>query len=352
MWQNPVSEQSFALCLADGTVLAELPPTIRIDSTIGPPEPKKPPVPQKAGAARLGDYTETVVTTANSDGSSESGSHKKKVTEIGPAPDYYTWERAPFSNVWFALGDGLPRERPEPPSTTTVITEENGKTVTETVSKGTTIADGKSTTVTETTTVTEGGASASTPEITITTKNGVNSTETVTKRATTLEGRPAVETVTTRHTLLEPGYQRYVVAPAYWETPTPLLNTDSIQAAYQAAYDASLTSAEEIWVLERVDGDYNVLERFENVPPQMVLTGRWLYDSPDDMLIHASEIERAVLSATQLVFRGQSVAQFDPSRTPLFRLQTAEQMRDVTYTLTLWPTKHITADELARRQLI
>lgn len=294
MWQNPFPNQSFALCAADGTVLAELPPTTHFESAIGRPQRPDPLTPRTnapPGGVAAGTRTTTV----------------QEVRTIDP----YTWERAPFSNVWFPLGDGLPKERPPAPSTVTTTTTDENSTVTEEVTQTVTLA-------------------------------GTQQTTTTTTVKTTAPTAGAVK--------------RYAATAPYWGSapPSPLLQTDSIQAAYEAAYAYAMQGRQEGWVVEWQAGSnsYTVLDRLERpAPPQIVLTGNWWYRSGDEALIHAAQIERACGAATQLMFRGRTLATFNRDIPNLFQMKTADRMRDVTYTLTLYTTEYFTAQEFMRRQL-
>lgn len=356
VWSSPFPLLSFALCAADGTVLAELPPTARIESSIGKPEPRQPPTPQKAGRSAVGTTVKRVLSTA-ADGV-QAGTKTRRVTEISDvAEDYYTWERAPFSSEWFALGDGLPTSRPKDDSgTTTLITEEDGKTVTEATTKSRTVAGGKTTTVTEVRTTTElGTGGAGTTETTITEENGERVTETVHRQPATVGGQPGMEVITTTSTETTDGGARYVVSEPYWGAApaASLTQTSDLQAAYTAAYDHNLSTRREVWVLERRGGEYDVLEKFEAPPaPQLILAAAWYYQGGgDEMLMHADELERALDGATQLMLRGRTLVTLDPARPSRMELKTADRMRDVTYTFTLNITDYFTAAKFAGRQL-
>ena len=52
------------------------------------------------------------------------------------------------------------------------------------------------------------------------------------------------------------------------------------------------------------------------------------------------------------MFRGRTLATFNRSIPNLFQMKTADRMRDVTYTLTLYTTEYFTAQEFMRRQLL
>lgn len=293
MWQSPHPEQEFTLCAADGTVLAELPPVTRLDSAVGKPDPPKPPAPRPAAGGNSSDV---------------AGTETTEVVETSTI-DPYTWERAPFSAFWFPLGDGLPRERPAPPSTVTTKTTTNGKTVTQTVAKGV-VVDG--------------------------------TTQTSTTRTTT-------ETV-----LTSGSKPRYVATAPYWGAvpPAPLLQTDDLQAAYMAAYQWGLQNRADAWVMEWTGSAYNTLEQMAAPPPpQIVLVGEWEYDTADEALAHAAEIEKACQTATQLAYRGRVVAALAPGTLHGYTYKTADVLRHITHTLTLYTTEYFTAREFARRQL-
>lgn len=311
MWNNPHPTQGFLLCAADGTVLAELPPTVHFDSSIGRPEPPQPLAPR------------TNAPLGNSASAGDENGTRTVTVEETTTVDFYTWERAPFSDFWFQVGDGLPREKPPAPSTATVRTTTHDttggkiveKTVTETVEKSV-VLNGNQQVATTSTTTTTSATSSDTPE----------------------------------------EHLRYAATLPYWGSAPPetLLETDSIEAVYTAAYSHGLEHRQEVWVVEWQASNraYSVLDRLDAPPPpEIVLTGNWYYESSDEALIHAAEIESACAEATQLMLRGRTIATFAPGSTNLFQMKTADKLRDVTYTLTLYTTEYFTAQEFMRRQL-
>lgn len=355
-WGSPFPLLSFTLCAADGSVLAELPPTARIESSIGKPEPRQPPTPQKAGRSAGGTTVKRVLSTGT-DGA-VAGTKTRRVTEITDAEDHFTYERAPFSSTWFALGDGLPNSKPKDDEATTVTTEEDGKRVTEATTKSRKTVGGKTTTITEVVTHTELtglGGDLGAAEVTVTEENGERVTETVSRKPATVGGQPGVEVTTTTVTEALDGAARYVVSEPYWGAApaegSP--QTNDLQAAYANAYQHNLTTRREVWVLERRGNDYDVLEKFEAAPPpELVLSAVWYYQGGgDEMLMHAAELERALEQATQVMLRGRTLATLDRSRPSRMELKTADRMRDVTYTFTLHLTDYFTAEAFAGGQL-
>lgn len=362
MWNNPLEIQGFALATADGTVLAELPPTMHFQSAVGRPEAPKPLEPRTTTPlerSRTQAVTETVVEKDVQSVADVFGT-KTSTTEETRTVDHYTWERAPFSSTWFRLGDGLPQEKPPEPSTVTTKTTADGKVVTETVQTNVSMVGDQQTTTTTRTVNTAAVAGGSSTTTTSTVTTGTE-TKTVTKTVqvgAVANGRQETTTTTTTTTTpTAPATVTYIATPPYWgHAPTVLLlTTADIQAAYEAAYASAIETGKPVWVVEHVSGgdEYRVLDKLDAPPPpQIVLTGNWYYDGGgDEALMHGAEIERACALAAQLMFRGRKIADFTPAKLNLFQMQTADKMRDVTYTLTLFTTEYFTAQEFMRRQM-
>lgn len=188
-----------------------------------------------------------------------------------PPEDHYTYDRAPGSSVWYAIGDGLPTQKPWNPPSGTYATA------------------------------------------------------------------------------------RYRVVQAYWgDAPTSSITlTGNYQTAVTTARNYAVQWGVDVWVEEwqKSSGVYNVIEQFDGAGerPRIVLTGEWPYATGPDAVIHAAEIELACAGAAQLFFQGKALTEL--TGTPPAELETraGDRLYRLAYTLTVYTTQHLTAQELARR---
>lgn len=84
--------------------------------------------------------------------------------------------------------------------------------------------------------------------------------------------------------------------------------------------------------------------------PQLSITGTHLYHTDDEAMQDAAEIHRACRLADQVMFRGRHLCSLRPDLPGICEAAHGERYREVTYTLTLNPTKPITPEDIQEAQ--
>lgn len=86
--------------------------------------------------------------------------------------------------------------------------------------------------------------------------------------------------------------------------------------------------------------------------PQLTIGGTWMYGSDDAAMLAASEIHRACRRADSVKFRGQPLARLRADLPGTCQVVHGTRLREVTYTLTLNPTKPLDPETIAEAQLL